>query len=441
MKETSKSMVVGIATPLFLFLGIGVMYFVFSYLNVDLKPILTVVIALTPIWLPLTLFYVTFEMWQWGMNEKFKYKSGRTTLRIKLPQEVLKSPEAMESVFNQIHNPSRPDNYMQTYFEGRHPLIYSFELVSIGGEVRFYINAPTKKGKNVVEAQLYAQYPGIEIIEEPIDYTAEVVYNEKEWDMISFHLTKKEDDVYPIKTYIDFGMDKLPKEELKFEPMSPLIEHLGKCKPNERIWVQMLCSAHAPKNLLRGNLKEEPTWEKRAAEVIDKIMKRDKEHLGVEETENRPTLTLSERDTVAAIERNTSKYAYDMVIRATYLAKVGHFDAEMISPLLRSFAQYDVIGRNSIGTKWRTDFDYNFFSDFSGQRKRNMRKTELEYYKHRFYLPGDKKSRSDKMRLFSSEELATIYHIPGTSVLTPNLSRIESTRKEAPPNLPIDPNS
>jgi len=37
----------------------------------------------------------------------------------------------------------------------------------------------------------------------------------------------------------------------------------------------------------------------------------------------------------------------------------------------------------------------------------------------------------------SVEELATIYHIPGSVIITPNLSRIESARKSAPANLPI----
>ena len=44
---------------------------------------------------------------------------------------------------------------------------------------------------------------------------------------------------------------------------------------------------------------------------------------------------------------------------------------------------------------------------------------------------------SDKEKLMSVEELATMYHIPGSSVITPNLSRVETTRKEAPSNLPI----
>lgn len=415
------------------------MYKAFTLLNVDIKPILSVVIALSPIWLPFVLFYILFEMWMWSVHEKFKFDSGRTTLRIKLPQEVLKSPEAMESVFSQIHNPGRPDNYMQSYLDGRHALVNSFELVSIGGEVRFYVNVPTKKTKNALEAQFYAQYPGIEIIEEPIDYTAEVKWDPTKWDMISFHLMKRDDEVLPIKTYIDYGMDKLPKEELKFEPMAPLIEHLGKAKPHERIWIQILAVSHDVKNLKRGSLTKKPTWQKHAAEKVDELMARDKAKLGVEETESRPVLTMSERDTIAAIERNVSKYAYEVAIRAMYITEAGKFDADMISPMLKGFAQFDMLGRNSIGVHWRTDFDYNFFQDFSGQRKMRMKQFELESYKARFYLPGDKKRGVDKMKVMSVEELATLYHIPGTSIVTPNLTRVESTRKEAPSNLPIGP--
>jgi hypothetical protein len=126
-----------------------------------------------------------------------------------------------------------------------------------------------------------------------------------------------------------------------------------------------------------------------------------------------------------------------VAIRGIYITENGKFDPDMISPLIRSFAQYDVMGRNGIGVRWRTDFNYNFLQDITGARKLLMKKTELEYYKARYYLPGDKKSFVDKEKVFSVEELATLWHIPGTTVITPNLSRVENNRREAPANLPI----
>ncbi len=408
------------------------------FFGVNLFFIFTILIVLTPIWLPYIIFLMTYDMWIWFVREKFKYNTGRTTLRIILPKEVHKSPEAMESVFNHIYNPGRPENYMQSYWEGRHPLISSFEIVSIGGDVRFYANLPSQKTKNAFETQMYALYPGIEIIEEEIDYTAEVKWDPDVWDMMSFHITKRNDQVLPIKTYIDFKHDQLPDEETKVEPMATLIEHLGRAKRHERLWIQILTVAHSGRNFKGGWLRKKGTWESDAVKKINKIMKRDEDLTAKEEdNELRPVLTASERDTVSAIERNVSKYAYEVAIRAMYITKKDKFDGEMIGPMLRSFSQYDMIGRNTIGVSWRTDFDYNFISDFFGARREAMKQEELESYKLRAYLPKNFNSGADAMKVMSIEELATIYHLPGSSVITPALSRVESAKGDAPDNLPV----
>lgn len=436
MLGSIKSFLAAIAAPLLLIFCLLVLFFALDKLNVDIKPVLTIVVALSPIWLPIAIFYITFEQWMYSVLNKFAYENGRTTLRIKLPQEVLKSPEAMESVLTQMHTMNTRDNLMQTYLDGKHPLVSSLELASIGGEVRFYANVPTKKVKNVLETQLYAQFPGIEVIEETIDYTAEVVWNPDKYEMISFHFGKKDAEVLPIKTYIDIGLDKQPKEELKFEPMSPMLEYLSQAKPHERVWIQFLLTPHDKFGFKEGFLTKQSNWQDAAKTKINELMKRDGSGNGTEETESRPVLTMSERDTISAIERNVSKYAYSVAIRGIYISENGKFNPEMISPMLRSFAQYDMIGRNGIGVRWRTDFNYHFLEDISGTRLVQAKKRELEYYKARYYYFDDKKSGADKEKVMSTEELATMYHIPGSSVITPNLSRVESTKREAPSNLP-----
>ena len=172
-------------------------------------------IFLLPIWLPVVLFLVFFSKWDEAVGKKFWANQGRTTLRIIPPQEVFKSPEAMEFVLAQIHNVANPDNLMQTYLDGKRPLDFSLEIVSIGGEVRFYVNVPTKKTRDAFEANMYAQYPGVEIIEEPVDYAGEVPisFDPSKTTVFSVHMGKKKDGFLPIKTYIDYGLDKLPKEE------------------------------------------------------------------------------------------------------------------------------------------------------------------------------------------------------------------------------------
>jgi len=105
----------------------------------------------------------------------------------------------------------------------------------------------------------------------------------------------------------------------------------------------------------------------------------------------------------------------------------------MIGPMLKSFSQYDILNRNGLGVRYKTEIDYAMFRDYSGGKQKGMKRAELEAYKLRSYGPdGD----ADIAKVMSVEELATIYHIPGSSVLTPGLSRISSTRRNAPSNLP-----
>jgi Mor family transcriptional regulator len=440
MDDILKILGSAIMGPVLVLSALFIMKFTFDIIGVNPTPVFSVVVALAPLWVPFLLFYLLYEKWMDYVRLKFAISQGRSTVRIKLPQEVLKSPEAMESVMAQIHNVNSADNLWQVYIDGKHPLMYSFELVSYGGDVRFYVNVPTKKIKNQLEAQLYAQYPGIEVVEEMIDYTAEVAWDPEQWEMMSFHMGKKDDQVFPLKTYIDFGMDKLPKEELKFEPMAAMLEQLSTYKPHERVWVQFLCKPHAKQNFKTGSLHKHDTWEHEVFEAIDKLMGRGhfkSNTLNPDEREDQPRLTTGERDKIVAMERNVGKYAYETAIRWMYVTKKGTFDGNAIAPMIRTFAQYDVLKRNGIGVRWRTDFNYNMFSDYSGKKKLRLKKKELADYKMRKYTVREAVKKIDEPKIFTVEELATMFHIPGSSVVTPGLSRIPSTRKEAPPNLPV----
>ncbi len=441
MSDLFKLIGGGIAAPFAIIVTGFLLYKMLSLLNINFQPVVSVMVALTPLWLPFTLFFITYEKWMYFVRLKFALSQGRSTLRIQLPQEVLKSPEAMEGVLTQIHNVNSPDNLMQSWIDGKYPLVYSLELVSTGGEVHFYINVPARRTKNAVESQLYAYYPGVEVTEEIHDYVDEITWDPDKYEYMSFHMGKKakagtDDDVLPIKTYIDFGHDKIPKEEEKFEPMAAMLEQLSKIGPHERLWVQWLCAPHMKKEIKNGHLGETPTWEAKAKRKIDEMLKRDtREEADPETFERAPMLTMGERDVIASIERNVSKYAYDVGIRWMYIAEKGKFNGDVISPTIRSFAQYDMIGRGAVGVKWRTDFDYKFLSDRSGKRVEALKKREFFDHKHRVYNI-DLKTKSDETKVFSVEELATMYHLPGTSVMTPSLPRILSTRKEAPSNLP-----
>ncbi len=425
------------------------MFFVWTIIlkdsTINLLPALSFALFVLPLFLPVVLFHLTYGRWVEFVQTYSKYKNGRVTVRINLPNEVFKSPQAMEAVLAQVHNTSKADNLMEAYLDGKHPLSNSFELVSIGGEVRFYANVPKRKIKDILESQLYAQYPGIEIVEEPVDYAAEFQWDPEKMDIMSFHIVKAEDEVVPIKTYIDYKLDQLPKEEEKIDPMSPMLEFLGKVKPHERVIYQIICEPHVKKTFSLGtSLRESPTWRKAGMDKINQIMHRDEKRMGIrsedeEKPDDRPTLTMGERDLVAAIERNCGKLAYRVGIRAAYITlDKDNFDPDIIAPLLKSFYPYDDENRNKLGIRWKTDFDYMFFEDFTGKRKEGRKRAELEHIKSRTYDAGVGSANDiHQPKVMSVEELATIFHIPGAVVLTPNLGRIPSTTTTAPSNLPV----
>jgi len=415
----------------------------FVVFGVSAGNVFAVFIALIPVWLPIVLFLLFFKKWMDTVGPIFSLGQGRTTLRIRLPQEVMKSPEAMEFVIAQIHNTANPDNLMQTYLQGKRPVPFSFEIASIGGEVRFYVNVPTKKTKDAFEANMYAQYPNVEIVEEAVDYAAEIPldYDKLGYELFAVHMGKKKDGHMPIKTYIDYGLDRMPKEEEKVDPMTPMLEVMGSIKPHERLFVQILAISFRRSSFQNGQLQigEGPNWSDASKKAINDMMNRDaktKTPLGFKGTDEggqMAMLTTGERDAIATLERHSSKYAYNTAIRWIYVNQKGGFNGDLINPVIRMFSQFDG-GMNGIGVRWRTDFDYKDF--FPGKKKKQLialKKQELKEYRRRVYFP---KSGGDDYKIFTAEELATMFHLPGSVALTPTLDRVPSKRGEAPSNLP-----
>jgi len=409
------------------------------YTDVSWVQIVAITIALSPIWITYLIFNLFFWMWMNQVGRKFWIKEGRSTLRIKLPEEVTKSPEAMEFVLSQLHNVANPDNLMQTYLDGKRPLNLSLEIVSIGGEIRFYANVPRSKAKPAFEANMYAQYPGVEIVEEPVDYTCEIPLDTDEWDWMSFHMGKKEDEIFPIKTYVDYELNRMPKEEEKVDPITPMLEILSNLDPDERLYVQFVIKAFRRSSFKNGQLirGKGPDWTENLFKKINEMMNRDPETRAAKEgggAEELARLTAGERETIAAMERNAEKYPFETGIRWMYFAKKGKFQADRINPTIRTFSQYDIIGRNQIGVRWRTDIHYKDIVPGSYKKIAAWKRQEFKEYKLRFYFP---KTLDAYPKIFTAEELATMFHLPGKVALTPSLTRVGSTRGEAPSNLPV----
>jgi len=414
--------------------GLAMMGVTLYLLNIQMGTTVTYILKTSPIWLPVVTFLLFFEYWLEYVRKEFSMKQGRVTLEIKIPQEIFKSPEAMELVLIQMHQTAAPDNHVETYIDGKHPPKFALELVSRGGDVRFYMNVPRKKFKNMVETQMYAQYPGIEVHELDIDYTAEIPWNSKKYSYFSIHFGPKKADAYPIKTYIDFGLDSMPKEEEKSDPITSMLEMLGGIGPGEYMWIQIIITAHKETNFKTGTLRLHPDWKDEARAEIKKIIENAQKRIG-SENPSLMNLTEAEKDTIKSIERSLSKNPFNVAIRGMYIAESDKYlVGERVPGMITAWRSYDDLNRNAIGVRWRTDVDWPWWQDRHGHHRAAYKKQELDEYKRRVYTH---QNHSDDYKVMTTEELATIFHLPGKVAFTPSLARIPSKRAEPPANLPI----
>ena len=172
-----------------------------------------------------------------------------------MPKELTKSPAAMELFLTGLHQAGREGTWYAKYWEGKTRPWFSLEMISIEGAVKFLIWTE-EDFKNIIQAQLYSQYPTVEIYEVP-DYTENVFFDDnKTLSLWGCYFKLTEADPYPIKTYVDYGLEKDIKEEYKIDPITPTIEFLGSIGRGEMAWFQILIRAHKKEQIKKGTLFE-----------------------------------------------------------------------------------------------------------------------------------------------------------------------------------------
>jgi hypothetical protein len=370
---------------------------------------------------------------------------------VKLPRDMHKSPKAMELLLHALHNTS-DGNALKQYWNGETRPWYSLEIASFEGQVKFFIWGEEGRKIGLMSA-LYAQFPGIEV-QQVEDYTKNTFFDPKTMKVWAAEFKLDKPDPYPIKTYIDYGLDKDPKEEHKVDPLVPGLEFLASVGANQQVWIQLIIRAHKKEQKKKGAWFWEKTdaWKDTAEKEINKIMRRDpktkiagavdEEGKPKKEIENKfnlaPTLSDAEKDLVTALSRQISKLPFDVCIRTLYIAKKESFNTPFgIGGLISFFKSFNTENLNGFkpnGDKWMPWLDAPW-KDFNDIRRNRFSREGLQSFKMRsaFYPPFDDGTRI----ILNSEELATVYHFPGAVAATPGLERVGSKKGEAPTNLPI----
>ena len=396
--------------------------------------ILDVLYVSAPVWIPIVLITIAFDIWMNLKRREWIASQGSVLLEVKLPREQMKSPLAMELFLNHLHQTSA-GTLIDVYMKGRVRPWFSLELVSIGGAVKFFIWMH-KGFRARVEAQLYAQFPNIEI-HEAEDYSMSVKRNPEKLSIGYFgQFTLTKPDAYPIKTYVDYGLDKDPKEEFKIDPMVSVIEYLGSLKKGEQAWIQILIRGHAKEGLKLGRIVVKPDWKKDVEKEIAKILKEGRFTSAEEKNVSGQHMSEGQKDLVKAIERTTGKLAFDTAIRAAYIAEKDAFNPANIGGVIGSITQFGSNALNGFRPSFGAGYDYPWQDPF-GKKKANNERELLEAYKRRSYFELPFKHIGGKPFILTTEEIATVFHFPGEVAGTPTLTRIPSKKAEAPANLPI----
>src|SRR3989344_3811804 len=394
------------------------------------------------IWFPVFSVLVFLDLWVPYIRNLSKARVEWGLLDIKITREILKGAKVMEQFFASIHNlRMSPGNLVELYWLGDVSLPFSFELVSLDGEIHFFLRSP-KKFKNVLEANLYAYYPDLEISVAE-DYTKKVPKTTAElyrngYDVWGSELILAKEDAYPIRTYMEFEtMD----DYSKFDPITTLLEILAKLKPGEQAWLQILL------------VPAEDSWHESGKKLVAELQKKTRVStvIGGEEV-SMVDRTPGQVNVMKAIEANVAKPGFYTLMRVVYVARKDVYSSGYIKGgMLGAFNQFALQTMSSFkhNSKIRTETTWYYSPYFFPSWRLEMRKQSiLGQYRRRnmpetsfmgMYRTGGTVAHSNSsVFILNIEELATIFHFPTTLVLTaPIMRRVESKRVGPPAGLPI----
>ena len=407
--------------------------------------------------LPFLLKDFFLERWLWWRNESWLGREWHPVLlELKIPYDNVKPIRAMETVMANIWATlyHMPDPW-EKWINGQLQTSMSLEMISIEGDIHFYMRFNSGY-RDAVEAALYAQYPGIEIVEAE-DYTRKIPLNipNKDWDLWASDYKPFRPSAYPIKTYKEFETEKEFTEEQKIDPVAVLLEAFSKIGPKEQLWIQIVIK---PVGSDTGS-----TWIKDALEERDRLAKRPekvakkkpilfeaaevlvsgvpgKKDEKKEESFIPPEMKMTpgERDVVAAIENKASKQGFESFARFIFLGKRSFFRKGNLRLPFIYFSSYVTNNLNALYPlgKTLTKIKYSWFLPLNRIRDRRKYLRQRKLLRNYINRLGPFFPRGGGSFILNTEELASLFHFPSWRVSpVPGVTRVK-TKTKAPSRLP-----
>ncbi|MGC9968874.1 MAG: hypothetical protein ABSC29_04075 [Minisyncoccia bacterium] len=431
------------------------------------------------IWLPIILWPLFRSTWLFWRQSLYKrdLQTKYILLELRIPREIKKNPRAMEQVLIAIHALRNAAMDMrEIWWDGEVTVWYAMEIVSLGGEIHFYLRT-IKKQKDLIQAAFFSYYPDVEVVEVE-DYMDRLPSNMGEVHKSGYNLWGTElllakEDAYPIRSYLDF---ESPDEDKQYDAMSTFLEILGKVKKEETVGIQILIAPAAP------------DWGAKWKDFVEKMRVREQgkkkvgggstHALGMEfphilpvfpvkkigedkKDEYAPLMksfmrTPGETDVLKAVEENLSRPGFDTLVRFFYLSPKELFgDTFPRRGVIGAFNQYGSLDLNyftqnfAVGTRikfWRGPWQIpNFFAKSRIARRQERilssyrtREVPPETLMGRVILTKTFNIHQSRRFMMNTRSLATLFHPPTFVVLTaPHLRRLESKKTGPPAGLAI----
>lgn len=402
------------------------------------------------IWSPFILAILFFQSWMYYSRRLYWSKLEWIVLEVKPPKEIESSPKNMEQIFAGLWGSfGTVGNKYEKYIKGMIQDYFSFEIVGLNGEIHFYLRV-LKKFRNLIEAQVYSQYPQAEIKEvEDYAYKLPADVPGRNWNLWGSRLALSNKEAFPIRTY-PYLIDEVKTDQPFFDPLAGLMEVLGKLQPGEQIWMQILFRPEADtkrnelvkeaykilgkkvvaptEGIIRADIR---TWGEAIYEVIYTFIAGHAPEPKIKDKkDDLPSLALylspGEKDMVKMIEEKAGKKIFESKIQFAYIARKELFTMAYVSAMFGIFSQFANLNMNSLKPDKLTMTKANYA--FAKVRKAYKQRVLLRLLRTRSFW--------EKGYVFNIEELATLFHFPTVSVKGPMTPYIGSKKSGAPMDLP-----
>ncbi len=402
-------------------------------------------------WVPIfgVLVWGMAQLWVDYKQEKYVASLHWVVLEVRVPQTAIQTPKGVDIFFTNLAGSRSSITWREKWLLGKLQPVFSFEIVSNGGQIQFVIKC-IDKYRDLVEADLYAQYPEAQITEIE-DYANQVpnTYPDEEWEAFGGEFVLKKPQFLPIRTYVDFEHQGEKEGRFK-DPLLPILEIMGKMQPGEHYWLQIMIQQPDDQDWAKEGLKytdkimgkeekKKTTWGEAVGGTVKAIpLELFRQGLGIEPGEAHADdkkddfrvfkLTPAEKVMIDGITQKVSKLGWNAKIRVVYAAKKNKFRKGMMAAAMKGMMHSygnSVVNQFGLHNPSIPKDDYFWMEwQYATKQTRLVRR-----YQRRSMVAGG------TPYILNTEELATLWHFPSADARTPTLAAMGARRAEAPSEL------